>query len=193
MAQAINYRIPRQRQSLVRDGSLQCAWKQFSNARDVYCFAREQLYSDADREQFHVLLLDGKNRLIGVNMVSQGSLSASVVHAREVFKAAILSNSAAVILMHNHPSGDPAPSREDRECTIRLNQAGNLLGIRVLDHVICGETDYFSFADAGLLQNRGRGSSDLRLISLATSIPLTLLSPRRELRLQRESSLQCPS
>jgi DNA repair protein RadC len=97
-------------------------------------------------------VLDSKNRRIGVNMVSQGSLSTSVVQPREVSKAAIVANSAAVILLHNHPSGDPAPSREDRKCTARLNQAGTMLGIRVLDHVICGESDYFSFADAGCLQ-----------------------------------------
>ncbi len=75
------------------------------------------------------------------------------MHPREAFKPAVLlENAAAVVFMHNHPSGDPAPSREDRECTNRLMAAAKILGIRVLDHVIFGgETDYFSFADAGLL------------------------------------------
>jgi DNA repair protein RadC len=152
MADPISYRIPRQRLSLVRDGSLRSTWKQFSNSSDAFDFARERLYADAAKEQFHVLMLDGKNRLIGVSLVSQGSLSISVVCPRDVFSPAIVSNSAAVIFLHNHPSGDPAPSREDRECTTRLHQAGILLGIRVLDHIVCGDVDYFSFADAGCLQ-----------------------------------------
>jgi DNA repair protein RadC len=82
MADSITYRIPRQRLSLVRDGSLRSSWKQFANSREAFDFAREQLYADADREQFHVLMLDGKNRLIGVNLVSQGSVSTSVVCPR---------------------------------------------------------------------------------------------------------------
>jgi DNA repair protein RadC len=151
MTNSANYRIPRQRISLVRDGSLVSSWKCFSNSRQIFEFAREQIYADADREQFHVLLLNSKNRLIGVNMVSQGSLSSSIVAVREVFKPAIVANSAAIICTHCHPSGDPAPSREDRECTTRLVQAGSLLGIRVLDHIVVGQSDYFSFADAGML------------------------------------------
>lgn len=144
---AKTYRVPRQRLSLIRDGSLQSTWKHFANSLEAFQFAREQLYSDADREQFYVLMLDCKNRLIGVNLVSQGSLSTSVVCPREVFKAAIMANSAAVILLHNHPSGCPDPSQEDRACTSRLCEAGKILGIRVLDHVIVGESAYFSFSD----------------------------------------------
>ena len=151
MPDQISYRIPRQRISLVRDGSLLSSWRIFSSSRQVFEFAREQLFADVDREQFWVAMLDSKNRLIGINMVSQGSLSASIVSGREAYKPAIISNSAAVIFMHAHPSGDPAPSREDRDCTARLVKAGEILGIRVLDHIICGESDYFSFADAGLL------------------------------------------
>jgi DNA repair protein RadC len=148
---AKTYRIPRQRLSLIRDGSLQSTWRHFGNSLDAFNFAREQLYPDADREQFHVLMLDSKNQLIGVNLVSQGSLSTSVVCPREVYKAAILANSAAVILLHNHPSGCPEPSQEDRNCTSRLVQAGKVLGIRVLDHVVIGQEAFFSFADSGLL------------------------------------------
>lgn len=149
--QAIIYQIPRQRLSLVCDGSLQSSWKHFGNSYEAFQFAREQLYADADREQFHVLMLDSKNRLIGVNLVSQGSLSTSVVHPREVFKPAIVANSAAVIFLHNHPSGCPEPSQEDRDCTRRLCEAGKILGIRVLDHVVIGQEAFFSFADSGLL------------------------------------------
>ena len=145
------YRIPRQRVSLVRDGSLQSTWKRFTNAANTFQFAAEQLYSDADREQFHVLFLDSKNQLIGVNLVSQGSLASATVHPREVFKAAILANSAAIILTHNHPSGDPTPSREDHECTKRLCECGKLLGIKVLDHIVVGQLSHYSFADAGFI------------------------------------------
>jgi DNA repair protein RadC len=96
-------------------------------------------------------MLDSKNGLIGVNLVSQGSLSMSAVCPREVFKAAILANSAAVIFLHNHPSGCPEPSLEDRNRTSRLCEAGKILGIRVLDHVVVGQEAFFSFADCGLL------------------------------------------
>jgi DNA repair protein RadC len=104
-----------------------------------------------DREKFIVLLLDAKHRVIGVNTVSIGSLTASIVHPREVFKPAIAGNSAAVILAHNHPSGDPAPSLEDVELTKRLREAGELLGIRLLDHVILGDGTHYSFVDADAL------------------------------------------
>jgi DNA repair protein RadC len=96
-------------------------------------------------------MLDSKNRLIGVNFVSQGSISTSIVAPMDVFKAPIIANSPAIICTHNHPSLDSAPSREDRDCTVRLVKAGAILGIRVLDHIICGGSDFYSFADAGLL------------------------------------------
>jgi DNA repair protein RadC len=153
MPESINYRIPRQRISLVRDGSLLSSWKIFSNSRQVFEFAHDQLYADVDREQFHVFLLDNKNRLIGVNLVSQGSASSSIVVPDMVFRAAIIASSPAIICTHPHPSGDPAPSREDRDCTARLVKAGAILGIRVLDHIVCGDGQYFSFADAGCLQD----------------------------------------
>jgi DNA repair protein RadC len=102
-----------------------------------------------DREAFHVLLLDGRHRLISVEPVSVGTLTASLVHPREVFRDAIRSAAAAVVLVHNHPSGDPRPSPEDRSVTERLRAAGVLLGIRVLDHVIVADADYYSFRESG--------------------------------------------
>ena len=102
------------------------------------------------KEHFLTLHLDGKNRILAVDMVSTGSLNQSIVHPREVFKVALLSSAAAIILIHNHPSGDPSPSREDIEITRRLRDAGELLGIKVLDHVIIGET-CVSFSSAGIL------------------------------------------
>lgn len=103
------------------------------------------------KENFVALHLDAKNRIICFDTVSIGSLSASIVHPREVYKATLLSSAAAVLFIHNHPSGDTKPSREDIEITKRLKEAGELLGIRVLDHLIVGEAGYYSFANNGLL------------------------------------------
>jgi DNA repair protein RadC len=104
------------------------------------------------KEVFATVHLDTKNRVLCVETVSVGSLSAAIVHPREVYKSALLSSAAALVLVHNHPSGDPTPSREDLELTARLREGGELLGVRVLDHVIVGgEGSYVSFADRGLL------------------------------------------
>jgi DNA repair protein RadC len=147
--------LPRYRVMLVKEAEgTFTSYPRFQNSRDLFDNFREEL-SALDREHFFMITLDSKNRTIGYHTISMGSLSSSVVHPREVFKSAILENSAAIIFLHNHPSGDPAPSREDRECTNRLTQAAKILGIRVLDHVIFGEMDYFSFADAGILADMG--------------------------------------
>lgn len=128
------------------------AGQRFSNSRDLFLRYRAQFYA-ANREFFLSLHLNSKNQLIREVLVSVGSLSTSVVHPREVFSAAVRDSSAALIFLHNHPSGDPAPSREDHDCTQRLVRAGKILGIRILDHIILGHDDYFSFADAGQLQD----------------------------------------
>jgi len=107
------------------------------------------VFEKSDREMFVVILLNAQHRPIGLNTVSIGTLTASTAHPREVFKPAIAGNAAAVIVAHNHPSGDPSPSAEDVELTKRLRDAGELLGIRVLDHVILGEGKQYSFVDAG--------------------------------------------
>ncbi len=125
-------------------------YPKFLNSRELFETFREELVT-LDREHFVLITLDSKNKTIGYHTISIGSLSTSVVHPRECLKAALLDSAAAVVFMHNHPSGDSAPSREDRDCTIRLVEASKILGIRVLDHVIFGETDYYSFADAGML------------------------------------------
>jgi DNA repair protein RadC len=103
----------------------------------------------AERECFITLLLDGRQRVMREVLVSQGTLTASLVHPREVFRAAVRDAAAALILVHNHPSGDPTPSREDHEVTERLVGAGELMGIRVLDHVVVAEHGYHSFQEAG--------------------------------------------
>ena len=96
-----------------------------------------------DREHFVSLMLDVKNQVIGIHTVSIGSLNCTVVSPREVFKAAILANAASIIVAHNHPSGDVTPSPEDIQVTKTLQQAGKLLDIEVLDHVIVGEDGAF--------------------------------------------------
>jgi DNA repair protein RadC len=128
---------------------------QFRSSKDVANYYMPLLASNK-REQFQVILLDRKNRVMRDVMVSQGSLTASVVHPREVFNPAIRDSAAAVIFVHNHPSGDPQPSQEDHTLTKRLVDAGHLLGIQVLDHIIVGRDTYMSFADEGLLDDGRR-------------------------------------
>ncbi|KUK35755.1 MAG: DNA repair protein RadC [Thermacetogenium phaeum] len=104
-----------------------------------------------DREHFRVILLNTKNRVLGVETVSIGSLNSSLVHPREVFKSAVQRSAAGVILVHNHPSGDPTPSSEDIEITRRLSDAGRVIGIEVLDHIIIGDHLFVSFKEKGLI------------------------------------------
>lgn len=111
------------------------------------------LFEGIDREQMAVAFLDAKHRVIGVGIVSIGSLTASIVHPREVFKPAIVSNAAAIIICHNHPSGVSEPSPEDVSLTSRLTQAGDILGIRLLDHVILGDSTHYSFVDRSGLRH----------------------------------------
>jgi DNA repair protein RadC len=128
--------------------------RRLGSSCEVYRWLGPRL-RDLRREIFLVVLLDGRNRRIADVRVSEGSLSASIVHPREVFLPAIRISAAAIIVVHNHPSGDPRPSPEDREVTSRLAEAGHLLGIRLLDHVIVGEAAYYSFADEGSLRQEG--------------------------------------
>ena len=146
------YRVPVYRVTLVRESRLPHVQPQLRSSRDAAILFRQHLGA-VDREHFLVAMLDQKNKVIGINTVSIGSLTASVVHPREVLKPAILSNAAALLCCHNHPSGAPQPSQEDRALTKRLVDAGKLLGIAVLDHLILGDgtETYFSFADEQLL------------------------------------------
>jgi len=102
-------------------------------------------------EVFAIVTLDAKNNITGAFEVSRGALSSSIVHPREVFKRAILQNASSIALMHNHPSGDPEPSSEDLQMTKRLEEAGKILGIRILDHIIFGDDYFFSFKEEGLI------------------------------------------
>ena len=123
--------------------------KRVSTSSDVY-----QLFhylTQETKEHFLALHLDSKNKIICIDQVSVGSLSASIIHPREVMKACMLSSCAALVLIHNHPSQDPTPSREDIEITTRLKDCCELMGIRLLDHLVLGESQYVSFADRGLI------------------------------------------
>ena len=122
----------------------------FTNSQEVFTHYHERL-RHRKKEVFLSLLLDSKNRILREIQVSEGSLNASIVHPREVFQPVIRESAAAVLFVHNHPSGDPSPSREDLELTSRLRDAGALMGIRVLDHIIIGSGCYVSLADQGLL------------------------------------------
>lgn len=120
---------------------------------DVYELCAPGL-RDLRHEEFRVLLLNTQHAVLRELTVTRGTLDASVVHAREVFRPAISESAAAVILIHNHPSGDPAPSREDRDVTAQLAAAGRMIGIPVLDHVVVGEDRYVSFVEMGLLNSQ---------------------------------------
>lgn len=106
----------------------------------------------AKKEQFLVVLLNSRNKVIGTHLVSEGTLDNAPVHPREVFQPAILQCAAAIVAAHNHPSGEPRPSREDRELTKILAAAGRTLGIPLLDHVIIGDGAYYSFQEEGALE-----------------------------------------
>jgi DNA repair protein RadC len=151
------YRIPIYRVALVRDGSQKADDKQIRGSWMAAHIFREFL-GDVDREHFCVMMLNTKLHVIGIHTVSIGSLDATLAMPREVFKPAILSNAASVILCHNHPSGDTTPSGDDISLTGRLAEAGSMLGIRVHDHVIIGDDNkYYAFSESSptTLQTEG--------------------------------------
>ncbi|MHC5034243.1 MAG: RadC family protein [Planctomycetota bacterium] len=126
------------------------AGTEITGSEQLFRYMREKLYG-LKKEHFYALMLDTKHRIIREDRVAVGSLSESIVHPREVFKPAIRESAAKVIFAHNHPSGNPEPSPQDRRLTARLVEAGRLVGIPVLDHLIVGDETYYSFAEHGLL------------------------------------------
>lgn len=140
IARPRTYEIPGLRISLVREpGAERPVLRTPGEAAPLLA----RYIGESDREQFVIALLTVRHRLIGFNTVSVGCLTSSLVHPREVFKPAILASTAALILGHNHPSGDPEPSPEDVSLTRRLVSAGQLLGIEILDHLVLGEDGRF--------------------------------------------------
>lgn len=124
-------------------------------AQDVLDTVGEEIRK-YDRELFCILNLRSKNQVINMNIVSMGTLNITLVHPREVFKSAILSNAAGIMLIHNHPSGECSPSKVDIEVTKRMAEAGDLMGITVLDHIILGEQEYYSFRETGMLKSTSK-------------------------------------
>jgi DNA repair protein RadC len=123
---------------------------QMTSPRSVAEYLLPQ-YGNRRVEQFGVLLLDTKHRVLRATVLSIGTLDASIVHPREVFREAVAGGAAAIVLFHNHPSGDPEPSKDDMQLTERLAAAGLLMGIDVLDHIILGDARYYSFREKGSL------------------------------------------
>ncbi len=121
-----------------------------TSPHDVASFLMEEMRY-YKKEYFKIILLDTKNFIISLEEISVGSLNTSIVHPREIFHLPIKKSAAAIILVHNHPSGDPQPSREDLNVTNRLVEAGKILGILVLDHIIVGEEKYLSFKEMGFM------------------------------------------
>jgi len=141
-------RVPRYRINLVREGGLWVHEKNLNRPHQVYEFAAQVVEEDElDREALYVICLDQKNRVIGVNLVALGHLTATLTHAREVFKTAVLLNAASVIVFHNHPSGVADESKQDVQVTRALYKAGEILGINMLDHVIVGDNVYTSIME----------------------------------------------
>lgn len=114
-----------------------------------------------DRENFYILCLNAKNYVTHTELLTIGTLTNTLVHPREVFRAAIKNNSASIICVHNHPSGDPAPSAEDIRFSVRLVNAGEIIGIRVLDHVVIGNDSYFSMAEKNIVGFNQQGKTEL--------------------------------
>lgn len=123
-----------------------------SSPQDIVNVVTHVLKIQEEAEEIFVLItLDTKNKVTGIFEVSRGSIDSSIVHPREVLKRALLNNSANIVVAHNHPSEDPTPSREDVNITLRLKEAGNIIGINLLDHVIIGGSRYCSLKEKAVL------------------------------------------
>ena len=169
------YRIPIYRVALVREGSQPVPTKTVACPKDAHDILRPFIGSQADREHLVVMTLDTKNKAIGINLVSLGDLSSTIATPREVFKLAVLQNAAGLIVAHNHPSGSVEPSEEDLAVSRRLDAAGSIIGIDVLDHMIIGaggcyaslkERGYFPSPDGQgqFLLNAPRPAARLRAL-----------------------------
>ncbi|MCU7202828.1 JAB domain-containing protein [Turicibacter sanguinis] len=135
---------------MVKESSFLYQTRQILSPKDAYEMIKEQL-EGLDREQFIIACLNTKNEPTNITVVSVGSLNKAIVHPREVFKTAILSNAASIMAFHNHPSGETTPSQQDIQLTNRLYEAGELLGIKLLDHLIIGDGTFTSLKEKGYL------------------------------------------
>jgi DNA repair protein RadC len=144
------FKVPVYRVSVVRDRSIDTETVTVSSVQSITEVLKGELLH-ADRERLLCLMLNCRHKIIGLEVISIGTLTASLAHPREIFKGAIIKGAAGIILAHNHPSGDPSPSEEDIRLTKRVSQAGQLLGVDVLDHIIIAETGHYSFKTSGVL------------------------------------------
>lgn len=135
---------------MVKESSFLYQTRTISSPNDAYEMIREQL-EGLDREQFMIACLNTKNEPTNISVVSVGTLNKAIVHPREVFKTAILSNAASIMAFHNHPSGETTPSQQDIQLTNRLYEAGELIGIKLLDHLIIGDGTFTSLKEKGYL------------------------------------------
>ena len=133
-------------------GAMYDVQKKIGSSYDAYKAITEiTKVQEEAQEVFGILILNTKHKIVAVHEISRGTLNASTVHPREVFKPAVLHNAAAIICFHNHPSGEPKPSKEDIEATNRLVEAGKIMGIEVLDHIIVGDDKYTSLKEMGVI------------------------------------------
>ena len=135
---------------MIKEASFLYQTRTISSPKDAYEMIKEQL-EGLDREQFIIACLNTKNEPTNITVVSVGSLNKAIVHPREVFKTAILSNAASIMAFHNHPSGETTPSQQDIQLTNRLYEAGELIGIKLLDHLIIGDGTFTSLKEKGYL------------------------------------------
>jgi DNA repair protein RadC len=146
--------VPRYSVRLVQDSLHRYDGRRLHGASAVRDFLQDIGLQDKAAEEFHILYLNTKNQVIGMEMVSKGTLNASLVHPREVFKGALLANANALILAHNHPSGNVEPSSADKQVTETLVKAGKLMDVKIIDHLIIGATGgFFSFSEASMIDN----------------------------------------
>lgn len=137
---------------LVREKQIRYDFKAITCSESAFKILTDVLHLDKQVEEvIHLLCLDTKNNIVGVFEVARGILNSSVISTREIFKRAILSNSASIIIAHNHPSGDVEPSEDDIKVTKEFKNAGKLLGIPLLDHIIVGDGTYYSFLERRMM------------------------------------------
>lgn len=140
------------RTQLVKEKGINYEAKQIIDTDDAYHLFCDLFHmNEAPQEECYMMCLNAKARVVGMHLISMGDISSSIVHPRNIFQRALLNNAYGIILAHNHPSGDPAPSEEDRILTKRLDEAGTLLGIQFVDHIVIGSDKYYSFRAEGQL------------------------------------------
>jgi len=135
---------------MVKEKNLEYSNNKISSPKDCANILKKFI-GDYDREAVVVMALDTKNKINSITVASLGSLNSSIVHPREIFKTAILSNASSIIIGHNHPSGNDLPSKEDISVTLRIKESGKILGIDLLDHIIIGDDKYTSLKEKGML------------------------------------------